>query len=194
MANEVVLLRHGATEWSKSGQHTGSTDIPLLEEGRETARAMAPRVAQYTFAAVFTSPLQRARETAELVGIGAQAEIDPDLLEWDYGDYEGVTTKEIRKTVPGWTIWTGPVPNGETPEQVAARRRSRHRARRRDRRDRRARRARPHPPGPHRTVAVVPADRRRALPARHVHAQRPRLRARDEGDPPLERLMGARQR
>jgi len=121
MANEVVLLRHGATEWSKSGQHTGSTDVPLLEEGHETARAMAPRVAQYRFAAVLTSPLQRARETAELVGIGAQAEIDPDLLEWDYGDYEGVTTKEIRTTVPGWTIWTGPVPNGETPDQVAAR-------------------------------------------------------------------------
>ena len=121
VATEIVLIRHGATAWSKSGQHTGSTDLPLLEEGREAARALVPRVAQYTFAAVFTSPLQRARETCELVGLGAQSEIDDDLREWDYGDYEGVTTKEICKTVPGWTIWSGRVPNGETAEQVAAR-------------------------------------------------------------------------
>jgi probable phosphoglycerate mutase len=121
MASEVVLIRHGATEWSESGQHTGTTDLPLVEEGREAARALAPRVAQYTFAAVLTSPMQRARETADLVGIGDHAVIDDDLCEWNYGDYEGVTTKQIRETVPGWTIWTGPVPNGETPEQVAAR-------------------------------------------------------------------------
>ncbi len=121
MASQVVLVRHGATEWSESGRHTGSTDVPLLAKGREAARALAPRVAAYTFAAVFTSPMQRARETCDLVGLGAQAEVDDDLREWDYGDYEGVTTKEIRKTVPGWTIWSGPVPNGETPEQVAAR-------------------------------------------------------------------------
>ena len=121
MATEVVLIRHGATEWSERGQHTGVTDLPLLEEGREAARALAPKVARYTFAAVLTSPKQRARETAELVGLGDQAEVDDDLCEWDYGDYEGFTIKEIRKTVPGWTIWSGPVPNGETPAQVALR-------------------------------------------------------------------------
>ena len=121
MASQVVLIRHGATEWSKSGQHTGTTDLPLLEEGRAAARALAPRVAQYSFALVLTSPMQRARETADLVGIGANAEIDDDLCEWNYGEYEGVTTQEIRTTVPGWTIWTGPVPGGETPDQVAAR-------------------------------------------------------------------------
>jgi len=121
MATEVVLIRHGATEWSKSGQHTGRTDLPLLEEGREAARALAPRVAKYQFAQVSVSPMRRARETADLVGIGANATVDPDLDEWDYGDYEGLTTKQIREHVPDWTIWTGPVPNGETPEQVAAR-------------------------------------------------------------------------
>ncbi len=121
MANEVVLIRHGATEWSKSGQHTGVTDLPLLEEGRDAARALAPRVAGYTFAAVFTSPKLRARETADLVGLGEQAVVDEDLCEWDYGEYEGITTARIRETVPGWTIWTGPVPGGETPDQVAAR-------------------------------------------------------------------------
>lgn len=121
MASEVVLIRHGATEWSESGRHTGTTDLPLLEEGRRAARALAPRVAKYSFALVLTSPMQRARETADLVGIGAQAEIDDDLCEWDYGGYEGVTTEAIRETVPDWTIWTGPVPGGETSAQVAAR-------------------------------------------------------------------------
>lgn len=121
MASHVVLMRHGATEWSASGQHTGRTDIPLTEEGREAARALAPRVATWTFSLVLTSPLRRARETCDLVGLGAQAVVDDDLREWDYGDYEGKTTAEIRQSVPGWTIWTGPVPNGETPEQVAAR-------------------------------------------------------------------------
>jgi probable phosphoglycerate mutase len=121
MASQVVIIRHGATEWSESGRHTGVTDLPLLEEGRDAARALAPRLASYTFAAVFTSPKLRARETADLVGIGEQAEVDDDLCEWDYGDYEGLTTEQIRRTVPGWTIWTGPVPGGEKPEQVAAR-------------------------------------------------------------------------
>ncbi|HEY8217955.1 MAG TPA: histidine phosphatase family protein, partial [Acidimicrobiia bacterium] len=121
MASEVVLIRHGATEWSANGRHTGRTDIPLIDEGRAAARALAPRVAAFDFALVLVSPLQRARETCDLVGLGAGAVIDDDLREWDYGDYEGVTTKEVRETDPGWTVFTGAVPNGETPEQVATR-------------------------------------------------------------------------
>jgi probable phosphoglycerate mutase len=121
MASELVLIRHGATEWSQSGRHTGRTDLPLTEAGRDAARALTPRVARWDFAAVFVSPLQRARETGDLVGLGQHAVIDDDLREWDYGDYEGLTTDEIRRSSPGWTIFTGKVPNGETADQVAAR-------------------------------------------------------------------------
>jgi len=121
MASEVVLIRHGATEWSQNGRHTGSTDIPLTDDGRAAARALAPRVAKWEFSLVLVSPLQRARETCELVGLGAHASVDDDLREWDYGDYEGRTTKDIRESDPGWTIWSGPVPHGETPDEVAAR-------------------------------------------------------------------------
>jgi probable phosphoglycerate mutase len=121
MASEVVLIRHGATEWSENGRHTGRTDIPLTDTGRDSARELAPRVAKWKFSLVLVSPLQRARETCDLVGLGAHAVVDDDLHEWDYGAYEGITTKEIRETVPDWTIWSGPVPDGETPEQVAAR-------------------------------------------------------------------------
>jgi broad specificity phosphatase PhoE len=121
MATEVVLIRHGATEWSENGRHTGRTDIPLTDAGRAAARAFAPRVASWDFALVLVSPLQRARETCELMGLGSVAVVDGDLREWDYGDYEGRTTKDIRESAPGWTIFTGDVPNGETAEQVAAR-------------------------------------------------------------------------
>jgi len=120
MATEIVLIRHGATEWSQNGRHTGRTDVPLTEEGRAAARALAPRVAQWQFALVLVSPLQRARETADLVGLGDPV-VDDDLREWDYGDYEGRTTEEIRESAPGWTIFTGSVPHGETAEQVGAR-------------------------------------------------------------------------
>ena len=118
---EIWLLRHAATEWSRNGRHTGSTDIPLLPEGEETARQMRPVVEAHAFELCLSSPMQRARRTAELVGLGDRIEIDPNLKEWDYGDYEGITTKEIRKTVPGWTIFDGTCPNGETGEDVAAR-------------------------------------------------------------------------
>jgi probable phosphoglycerate mutase len=121
MASEVVLIRHGATEWSENGRHTGRTDIPLTDAGREAARELAPRIAMWRFSLVLVSPLQRARETCDLVGLGAHAVVDDDLHEWDYGTYEGITTKQIRETVPDWTIWSGPCPQGETPEQVAAR-------------------------------------------------------------------------
>jgi broad specificity phosphatase PhoE len=117
---EVWLVRHGQTEWSVAGKHTGTTDVPLTEEGEASARALAPRLAGETFALALSSPLQRARRTAELAGV-ADAEVEPDLVEWDYGDYEGVTTEEIRETVPGWTVWTHPSPGGESAEHVSAR-------------------------------------------------------------------------
>jgi probable phosphoglycerate mutase len=121
MASEVVLIRHGATEWSQNGRHTGRTDIPLTDQGRACARELAPRVEEWQFSLVLVSPLQRARETADLVGLGAQAVVDDDLREWDYGDDEGRTTEQIRESDPGWTIFTGAVPHGETAEQVGAR-------------------------------------------------------------------------
>jgi probable phosphoglycerate mutase len=117
---DVWLVRHGETEWSRDGRHTGTTDVPLLPDGEEAARAVAPRLAAETFALVLTSPLERARRTAELAGF-PDAEVDPDLAEWDYGDYEGVTTAEIRESVPGWTVFTHPCPGGETAAEVGAR-------------------------------------------------------------------------
>ena len=118
---ELWLLRHGATEWVLNGRHTGSTDLPLLAQGEAEARALAPLLAQQTFAAVYSSPLQRARRTCELAGLGAQAQIEPDLREWDYGRYEGITTAEIRQEVPGWTVFSHPCPGGESLEQVQQR-------------------------------------------------------------------------
>ncbi len=117
----LFVIRHGATEWSKNGRHTGITDLPLLPEGEDQARATAKLVAGREFALVLTSPLQRARHTCELVGLADQAEIDEDLREFDYGSYEGITTATIRETVPGWTVWSHPCPGGETLEQAAAR-------------------------------------------------------------------------
>jgi broad specificity phosphatase PhoE len=118
---EVLLLRHGQTEWSLNGRHTGSTDVPLTEEGRAQARALRERLAGRTFALVLTSPMSRARETCELAGLGDQAEVRDGLTEWDYGEYEGVTTAEIRKTDPTWLLWRDGAPGGETAEQVGAR-------------------------------------------------------------------------
>lgn len=120
MADSVTLVRHGATEWSVSGQHTSTTDLPLLPEGEAAAREVAGRLAGSTFAEVLTSPLRRARHTAELAGY-PDAEVCPDLTEWAYGDYEGRTTAQIREHDPGWTIWSHPTPGGESAEQVAAR-------------------------------------------------------------------------
>ena len=117
---DVYLVRHGATEWSVSGRHTGRTDLALLPEGEETARSLGARLAGIDFALVLTSPRQRARRTAELAGF-AGAEVDEDLAEWDYGDYEGITTDEIRERDPRWTIWGGLTPGGETADQVSAR-------------------------------------------------------------------------
>lgn len=121
MADEVVLVRHGATEWSRSGQHTGTTDVPLLDEGRDEARALRAPLAERTFARVLCSPLSRARETCELAGLGERAEYRDDLVEWDYGDYEGLTSAQVREQVPDWTIWTHGAPNGEDAAAVGAR-------------------------------------------------------------------------
>jgi broad specificity phosphatase PhoE len=116
---EIVLLRHAETEWSKAGKHTGRTDIPLTGAGREHARKAAERIAGRTFSLVLSSPLVRATETAEIVGL--HPELDDDLMEWDYGAYEGRTTKDIRVDRPGWDLWSQGVPEGESPDDVAAR-------------------------------------------------------------------------
>ncbi len=117
----LVLVRHGATEWSENGRHTSRTDLPLLPSGVERARALAPVLSQFHFARVLTSPLQRARQTAECAGLAQQAELVDDLREWDYGDYEGLTSPEIWAQRPDWKLWADGAPGGETPEQVAVR-------------------------------------------------------------------------
>jgi broad specificity phosphatase PhoE len=118
---EVVLVRHGETDWSAHKRHTGRTDVPLTEEGRREAERLGRAIRGRTFALVLTSPLKRAAETCWLIGFGDQAQARDDLMEWDYGDYEGRTTLDIRNTVPGWTIFTHGAPNGEKLEQVGAR-------------------------------------------------------------------------
>lgn len=117
---QVVLIRHGETAWSRDRRHTGRTDIPLTPHGEAEARALAPRLAAWTFAEVLVSPLSRATRTAELAGLD-DLEVDPDLLEWDYGDYEGRTTVAIREDRPGWDLFADGVPHGETIHQVAER-------------------------------------------------------------------------
>jgi broad specificity phosphatase PhoE len=118
---QVYLIRHGETEWSLSTQHTGITDIPLTENGRKVARLLEPVLVKQTFALVLTSPLERARETCELAGLGERAEIDSDLMEWNYGQYEGLTPKQIRAQAPEWMLFNDGCPDGESPEQVGAR-------------------------------------------------------------------------
>jgi len=119
--HELVLVRHGATEWSVSGRHTSRTDVPLTDEGRAQARAVGVALGGRRFAAVLVSPLARARETCALAGYGDQAQVVDDLREWDYGDDEGRTTVEIRAERPGWTVWTGDLPGGETLTEIGAR-------------------------------------------------------------------------
>jgi probable phosphoglycerate mutase len=117
----VVLVRHGETEWSRSGQHTSSTDLPLLAEGEAAAQALGARLRSHRFALVLASPLIRARETARLAGLGDVVEITDDLVELGYGDYEGLTTPEIREERPGWSIWTDGAPGGEPLADAGAR-------------------------------------------------------------------------
>lgn len=117
----LVLVRHGDTEWSQNGRHTSRTDLPLLPSGVERARALAPVLAGFRFARVLSSPLQRARHTAELAGFAERLEITDELTEWDYGEYEGLTSEAIWREHPDWKLWTDGAPGGESPEQVAAR-------------------------------------------------------------------------
>jgi broad specificity phosphatase PhoE len=119
-STEIWLVRHGETEWSRDHRHTSVTDVPLTEYGVMVARGLADRLRDTPFDLVLTSPRQRARRTAELAGF-PDAEVDPDLVEWDYGRYEGISTAEIRRTVPGWTVWTHESPGGESAEQVRTR-------------------------------------------------------------------------
>lgn len=121
MPLNLVLVRHGETEWSRLLKHTGRTDVPLTATGREQAAAAGTRLAKVEFARVLVSPLRRARETAELAGLLDGAEVTDDLVEFDYGDYEGITTVEVREHRPGWDFWRDGCPNGETHEEGGAR-------------------------------------------------------------------------
>ncbi|HEY4273671.1 MAG TPA: histidine phosphatase family protein [Candidatus Udaeobacter sp.] len=125
MANNVFpviyLARHGETTWSREGRHTGRTDLPLTQQGECSAQRLRERLAGLVLAKILTSPLQRAKRTCELAGFGAVAEVDPDLVEWNYGDYEGVRTAEIRKKRPDWDLFRDGCPNGESPADVAVR-------------------------------------------------------------------------
>lgn len=119
--HDVVLVRHGETAWSLSGRHTGSTDIPLTDNGRMMAAVVGRALAGRTFALVLTSPMQRARETCRIAGYGDQAHVREDLSEWDYGRYEGLTTPKIRETRPDWSLWRDGAPGGEIAAQVGDR-------------------------------------------------------------------------
>lgn len=119
--NEVWLIRHGETEWSRTGRHTGLTDLPLTQAGRRAAKLLVPVLARESFALVLTSPLKRARETCELAGLGDQARVDADLVEWNYGKYEGLTSAEIRGRAPGWLVFRDGAPGGERPGNVSRR-------------------------------------------------------------------------
>jgi probable phosphoglycerate mutase len=119
--HSVFLVRHGETEWSAGGRHTSRTDVELTEAGERAARALGERLAGREYALVLSSPLRRARDTADLAGFSGRYEVDEDLREFDYGDYEGLTTPEIREQRPDWYLWNDGAPDGETPEQVGAR-------------------------------------------------------------------------
>ena len=119
--DEIWLFRHGATEWSESGRHTGSTDLPLIAAGRDRAAALGRRLNGRPFTLVLSSPLMRALETCRLAGYGEVVQVTDDLVEWDYGDFEGRRTVDIQEERPGWSLWSDGVPNGETAEQVGQR-------------------------------------------------------------------------
>ena len=119
--HKLFVVRHGETEWSLNGRHTGVTDIPLTERGRRVAALLAPVFGREKFALVLVSPLERARDTCALAGLGTRAEVDDDLKEWNYGDFEGLTPQQIRSTRPSWLLFRDGAPSGESPPQVGAR-------------------------------------------------------------------------
>jgi broad specificity phosphatase PhoE len=121
MVSSAYVIRHGETEWSRSGRHTGRTEVPLSAQGEQNARRLAGALGEVRFSLVLTSPRGRARRTCELAGLGGSAATDPDLAEWDYGDYEGLTSAEILKARPGWELFRDGCPGGESPAQVSAR-------------------------------------------------------------------------
>ncbi len=121
MTNELWLIRHGETAWSIAGKHTGTTDVPLTEHGSDVAASLGPRLARVEFARVLVSPLLRARQTCELAGFAGRGQIEPDLHEWRYGTYEGLTTAQIREERPGWTVWKDGPLGGESHEEVGRR-------------------------------------------------------------------------
>src|SRR5882724_7435231 len=121
MARQIFLIRHGETAWSLAGRHTSHTDLPLTERGERRAADLGVRLAGITFNHVLMSPLERARRTCELAGLGPQARVEPELIEWNYGDYEGRTTPEIRAERPGWNVFQYGCPGGESPAQISER-------------------------------------------------------------------------
>jgi probable phosphoglycerate mutase len=121
VADNVVLVRHGETEWSRDGRHTGRTDLPLTTEGERQAEGLATSLRSWQFALVLSSPLQRALETCRLAGYGAKALLRPELMEWDYGRYEGLTSRQIAEQNPGWSLWRDGGPDGESPADVGRR-------------------------------------------------------------------------
>ena len=179
---QVVLVRHGETEWSASGRHTGTTDVPLTDQGRRQAEALGGCLKDWSFVLVLASPLRRAAETCRLAGLAASMEARDDLREWDYGEYEGRTTADIRTGRPGWSLWMDGVPGGETAERVGRRGAS-------GRRRRCAFRSRPHPARARRTVVGSPSRPRAELRARDRHDQHPGLRAGDFSDHSLEHAL-----
>ena len=190
LLRRAVLIRHGETEWTVNGRHTGSTDIPLTDNGRDAARQLAPLAAQARFSLVLTSPMRRARETCELAGLDNQAEIDANLLEWNYGEYEGLTAQEIYARQPGWRVFTHGCPGGESPADVAARV-DRVIARIRSVGGRcRAVRARPRVQGLRRAMARPAACGRQPLPARSGHGERAEPLPGHSGGEVLERAAG----
>ena len=191
---ELILVRHGETEWSRAGKHTGRTDIPLTPSGEAAAKALAPLLSRRDIVAVFTSPARRAVTTAAFAGL-SNAQPQPDLWEWDYGGYEGLTTAQIQETRPGWYLWRdGVIPGdaahpGETIEQVAQRT-ERVLARATPaagRRRRRAGRARPRAARAHRLLPAAPSGGRAAVPAGHRDRRHPGHRTRRAGHHVLER-------
>jgi probable phosphoglycerate mutase len=181
----LIAIRHGETEWNLNGRHTGTMDIPLTDDSRRLAELLRPALSGRTFPLVLVSPLQRARQTCELAGVAARAIIEPDLAEWDYGKYEGLTPREIDRQAPGWLIFRDKRPGGEISEQVGARA-DRGIARTCGRGRRRAVRARTRVARARGALAPAALRPRATLPARHGYVEGPRLLPRNPRAEDLE--------